>query len=257
MFRGSSDNRRASLEPTSTVSPVFWGLYCRSGGHVASLASASADRQTLMAATLRRLAPDMSISSSFARTSLLDFSGTNENRAAHIGTGSGGRRSSAISRRMPATRILGMATPATRKGDIIIVTHDLGANPGNASLQDQSRTVAHGKRRPNAAPDGHTPPIRISGIRNGAWLDALGSVDCLLGEDEVLQRICYSHPHGLWRWKLPRVTFAVCRRLAVAAPRDVRPRHLRRSRPDRHAVPRVVGLLPLCLICGWSLRATC
>ena len=58
-------------------------------------APSNAGRQALMAATMACSAPEL-----WRRTSSLVFVGTHHNRSAHVGTGSGGGRSPAISLRM-------------------------------------------------------------------------------------------------------------------------------------------------------------
>ena len=45
----------------------------------------------------------------------MGFAGKHDNRAIHVGIGSGGGRSSKISRRTSATKVLGMATSAIWK----------------------------------------------------------------------------------------------------------------------------------------------
>jgi hypothetical protein len=57
-------------------------------------APAKAGRQARMAAKVACSAPELTISASWKRTSLVVFSGTHDNRAVHAGDGSGGGRSS-------------------------------------------------------------------------------------------------------------------------------------------------------------------
>jgi hypothetical protein len=57
----------------------------------------------------------MSILSSSGRTSPVVFADPHDDRAVHAGAGSGGGRSSAISRRISANSILGTATSAIWK----------------------------------------------------------------------------------------------------------------------------------------------
>jgi hypothetical protein len=61
--------------------------------------------------------------------------GTHDNRTPHADAGSGGGRSSAISRRISGNRVLGMATFGHLEGDITAVADDLRADLDEFFLQ--------------------------------------------------------------------------------------------------------------------------
>ena len=79
----------------------------------------AADLSCSQPVTLARRAPKMPNLLSSRRTSSVGFARTHDNQRLHAGAGSGGGRSSAISRRMSPNKFLGMATSAIWNAGVI------------------------------------------------------------------------------------------------------------------------------------------